>query len=68
MFPDLFPDDHEVRYHPRTGRPITARYSANRRCDDRCVYARGDDCECQCGGRNHGAGWAEMMDQLRVTR
>lgn len=24
------------------------------RCDVRCVEAKGDECECQCNGRNHG--------------
>jgi hypothetical protein len=23
-------------------------------CDRRCLYAKNDDCECRCGGRNHG--------------
>ncbi len=26
------------------------------KCDDRCTSARGPLCECQCGGKNHGAG------------
>jgi len=25
-------------------------------CDGRCYNARGHNCECQCGGKNHGAG------------
>lgn len=25
-------------------------------CDDRCQSATGDDCQCACGGANHGAG------------
>lgn len=24
------------------------------RCDLRCIEAKGDECECQCNGRNHG--------------
>ncbi len=27
------------------------------RCDARCTNARGHNCECSCGGENHGAGW-----------
>jgi|WetSurMetagenome_2_1015567.scaffolds.fasta_scaffold1904293_1 hypothetical protein len=23
-------------------------------CDARCMNAKGHDCECQCGGKNHG--------------
>lgn len=25
-------------------------------CGGRCVNAKGGDCECACGGKNHGAG------------
>ena len=25
-----------------------------RRCDDRCMGAKGPDCSCRCGGTNHG--------------
>jgi hypothetical protein len=24
------------------------------KCSDRCLAAKGHDCECQCGGANHG--------------
>jgi hypothetical protein len=27
-----------------------------RRCDARCYNAKGDDCHCVCGGKNHGVG------------
>lgn len=36
---------------------VTGRLSVNRRCDSRCLYAKGPDCECSCSGHNHGAGW-----------
>jgi hypothetical protein len=26
------------------------------RCDSRCYDAEWDECDCICGGRNHGAG------------
>ena len=26
------------------------------KCDGRCVNAKGHDCECACGGHNHGRG------------
>lgn len=26
------------------------------KCDGRCMHAKGRNCECSCGGRNHGAG------------
>lgn len=28
---------------------------SNHKCDSRCVNARGRNCECSCGGQNHGA-------------
>ena len=27
------------------------------KCDARCLAATGSSCECECGGKNHGAGW-----------
>jgi hypothetical protein len=26
------------------------------KCDARCLNAKGHNCECSCGGKNHGAG------------
>lgn len=26
-------------------------------CDARCTNAKGHNCECSCGGKNHGAGY-----------
>lgn len=34
---------------------VKGRYSENRACDARCTGASGHNCECQCGGRNHGS-------------
>ena len=28
---------------------------ASKPCDGRCLNAKGHDCECSCGGANHGA-------------
>ena len=30
--------------------------ASNHKCDARCLNARGFKCECECGGKNHGAG------------
>ena len=30
------------------------RYVEETTCDNRCMNARGPDCECSCGGMNHG--------------
>lgn len=27
------------------------------KCDGRCVFASGPNCDCHCGGANHGHGW-----------
>jgi hypothetical protein len=29
---------------------------SNHKCDARCQHAKGHNCECSCGGKNHGAG------------
>lgn len=38
------------------GQAVRRRFSAAHRCDARCIYAKGPDCECSCAGANHGAG------------
>lgn len=38
-------------------RPIRGRYSAAHKCGSRCTHAKSGDCECQCGGTNHGKGY-----------
>lgn len=35
------------------------------RCDARCYEAREPGCACICGGRNHGAGKRQAMDNTR---
>jgi hypothetical protein len=32
------------------------------RCDARCYEAKNPDCDCICGGKNHGAGLKQAMD------
>jgi hypothetical protein len=29
-------------------------YTSTKKCDARCVNAKRHDCECSCGGKNHG--------------
>lgn len=31
-------------------------YNPSKKCDARCTDATGHNCECKCGGKNHGAG------------
>jgi hypothetical protein len=35
------------------------------RCDAKCYDAEWDDCDCTCGGRNHGAGLEQATDNIR---
>jgi hypothetical protein len=35
---------------------VTGRTNPDRKCDARCTNATGHNCECACGGKNHGAG------------
>src|SRR5262249_27991962 len=47
------------RCHARRLRlePIEGR-ETDHACNAACMFARGPLCECQCGGKNHGAGFA----------
>ncbi len=38
-------------------RRIEGRYNPTKACDGRCMSAKGPQCECSCGGKNHGANW-----------
>jgi hypothetical protein len=35
------------------------------RCDARCYNATGDKCTCCCGGRNHGKGQAQAIENTQ---
>lgn len=35
------------------------------RCDANCYEAKSPDCQCVCGGRNHGAGLKQAMENTR---
>ena len=41
-------------YSPRHRRMLTVTLNKTTRCDARCTHAKGFDCECSCGGKNHG--------------
>jgi len=36
-------------------RKVQGKYVADKGCDGRCMSATGFQCECSCGGKNHGA-------------
>jgi len=35
------------------------------RCDAKCYEAHEDECDCICGGRNHGAGKQQAIENTR---
>lgn len=37
-------------------------------CDDRCMFAKGDDCDCECGGENHKQGFRLTSAQRAFVR
>lgn len=37
-------------------------------CDDRCMFAKGDDCDCECGGKNHQQGGKLTTVQMYRSR
>ena len=61
--PTEYGGDTEMGLCPKCGRAmeygaIDGRINLERKCDARCTSARGHNCECQCGGENHGSQWA----------
>jgi len=41
------------------GRVVAGKYNSAIACDGRCMGATGLNCECSCGGANHGANHAQ---------
>ena len=37
-------------------------------CDDRCMFAKGLDCDCECGGKNHQKGNLLTAVQRAIPR
>lgn len=35
---------------------VRGTYKADVRCNGKCTHAKGGDCTCSCGGKNHGTG------------
>ena len=56
----LFPSQSEDSEHYQmscmymTHIQITGHFNAEVKCDGRCTSATGHNCECSCGGKNHG--------------
>ena len=56
---------HQVPYlpcercgRPMAGKPLHGQHNPAVPCDRRCTGAIGHNCECSCGGRNHGMDWS----------
>lgn len=37
---------------------VTGTYNPEIKCGAKCRSSKGPQCDCSCGGKNHGAGWA----------
>jgi hypothetical protein len=48
------PKDGPAAVLPVTRTIFFKRNPSLHKCDARCQSAKGHDCECQCGGKNHG--------------
>jgi hypothetical protein len=46
---------------------IKGTYSAEHKCDARCLNAKGHSCTCSCGGMNHGRGHASVVHEAGVV-
>lgn len=53
--------DHALEYvckccgKARYARPVLGKFNARKVCSSKCMASIGFQCECQCGGKNHGA-------------
>ena len=43
-------------HEPRAAKKVLGKYSAEHVCGAKCLAATGQQCECSCAGKNHGAG------------
>lgn len=63
---------HSIQRETRKGEKMTtliATYNSEGctgRCDAKCYDATTPDCDCICGGRNHGAGAEQAIDNTRA--
>ena len=43
----------------RYARSVLGKFNAHKKCSPKCQASIGFQCECQCGGKNHGASHGE---------
>lgn len=46
------------------GKPLYGKFKQEVICNSKCTQATGHNCECSCGGRNHGSG--NQITQLNI--
>jgi len=39
------------------GKPLYGKFVKETICNSKCTSATGHNCECSCGGKNHGSNW-----------
>ncbi len=42
---------------PAFAKAVRGTYSAKHLCNAKCLASKGSACECECGGKNHGASY-----------
>lgn len=47
---------HLAAVHHDIVRKVFVKAGGDANCDSRCINATGPDCDCSCGGANHGRG------------
>jgi hypothetical protein len=47
---------------------VIAVYEGGRRCDETCYNAKGMNCACGCGGKNHGMGLEQALRNEGMTQ
>lgn len=53
---------HEIEYFVKHQGPV----ETNHPCDIRCTSAKGPECNCSCGGLNHGKDWDAERGQSEL--
>jgi hypothetical protein len=50
--------------------PVRGTYAPDKKCNAKCLASTGHDCECSCGGKNHGASGdsAFVLSSMSVGR
>lgn len=70
LYPDIFCQCRPPQYKHDQGRAMRSTringVTTDRKCDHRCTSAKGADCECSCGGVNHGVDHQVAITDTRL--